>query len=357
MESNSNHKLWSATGPRGDYLYNTWYVAGWSDELSETPWARTFLDERVALFRDQHGAAHAIGGICPHRFASLGHGKVVDGTLQCPYHGLQFDSAGVCVFNPHENGVVPKVGVQVYPLQERHRLLWIWMGDPEQADASRIPDFSWLADPRWLAVRGTKVAEGHYELYSDNIMDLGHTNFVHSALQATSWSTGKRRFWQDGDEVWAEYDHPDDYLSVGISAILGVAGRKQDLWTTIRWNAPAVMFLDFRAGEPGTPRDELTGLPSLHAFTPETANTTHYIWAVARDFAHDNTELTQIKHEALQYAFEHEDMPTIRDTHHNMAGRRFDTLQPISLTGDAAGLRARRTLARLIHDERGGTDG
>ena len=74
----------------GRYLRNCWYIAGWADELGEAPQARTFLEQPVALFRDGEGVARAIAGRCPHRFASLGTGKVVDGALQCPYHGLRY---------------------------------------------------------------------------------------------------------------------------------------------------------------------------------------------------------------------------------------------------------------------------
>ena len=144
-------------GAPGRYLRNCWYVAGWADELGESPQAKTFLDEPVALFRDADGIAHAIAGRCPHRFAPLGHGQVVDGALQCPYHGLRFDGAGACVFNPHESGVVPRVSVPVYPLAERHNLLWIWMGEADRADEAMIPDFAWLADERWEPVRGHRA--------------------------------------------------------------------------------------------------------------------------------------------------------------------------------------------------------
>lgn len=337
----------------GRYLRNCWYVAGWSDDIDETPAARTFLDDPVALFRDADGAAHAIAGRCPHRFAPLGHGRVVDGALECPYHGLRFAGDGRCVFNPHETGVVPRVAVRTYPLVDRHRLLWIWMGDPAGADDRLIPDFGWLADPRWEAVRGATLAEGHYELYSDNILDLGHTNFVHPALSASSFTIGRRRFGEADDTVRAEYERPDDYLSDGIGAILGTQGRKVDFWCGIRWNAPATLFLDYRAGPPGTARDALTSLPSLHAFTPETAGTTHYVWAVARDFALGDAGFSDAMRTALEHAFEQEDMPVIRDAHRLMAGRDFQALDPVMLTGDAGGMRARRVLKRLIDAEEG----
>lgn len=341
--------------PPGRYLRAAWYVAGWADELGESPQAKTFLDEPVALFRDGEGVAHAIAGRCPHRFAPLGHGQVVDGQLQCPYHGLRFDGSGACVFNPHQDGAVPRVSVPVYPLVERHALLWIWMGDPALADPSAIPDFGWLADPKWEAVRGATLAEGHYELYSDNILDLSHANFIHPALVANAFTTGQRRFWTDGERVHVEYSQADDYLSEGISAMTGTQGRKQDFVGEIVWHAPATLSFDFRIGEPGTPREDMTLLPSLHAFTPETDGTTHYVWATARDYALGDAEFTAIMRGALEFAFEHEDMPILRDIHRLMAGQDFWDLQPLILTGDGGGVRARRILARMIAAEAAGT--
>ena len=122
----------------------------------------------------------------------------------------------------------------------------------------------------------------------------------------------------------------------------------------MRWQAPATLFLDFRAGDVGTPVERMTALPSLHAFTPESADVTHYVWAVARDFALGNEEFSAGLRASLEAAFEHEDMPIIRDVHRLMAGRDFWDLKPIILTGDSGGVRARRVLARLIAEEQDG---
>lgn len=337
----------------GVYLRNAWYVAGWADVIDEGPRQRMFLEEPVALFRDGDGVARAIGGRCPHRFAALGTGAVIDGQLQCPYHGLRFDGTGACVLNPHQDGAVPRAGVRSYPLVERHALLWIWMGEAALADPATIPDFGWLADPAWDVVRGEARAEGHYELYTDNILDLSHASFVHPALVADAWTTGKRHFWHEGDTVRARYEQADDYLSPGISAILGVEGRKQDFRGDVTWHAPATLYFDFRADEPGTPPDRMRSLPSLHAFTPETQDSTHYVWATGRDFALGDAGFSAAMQGALEHAFEQEDMPIIRDAHRLMAGADFWDLKPLVLNGDAAGLRARRVLRRLIARERG----
>ena len=337
----------------GTYLRNCWYAAGWADELDETPWMRVFLEEPVALFRDGQGQARAIGGRCPHRFAPLGDGKVIDGVLACPYHGLRFDGSGTCVFNPHQGEAPPKVAVPAYPLEERHGLLWIWMGDAAKADAAQIPDFGWLADPAWEAVRGATIAEGHYELYSDNILDLSHANFVHPALVADAFTLGERKFWQDGQRVFVRYVRSDDLISPALAAVLGVTGRKQDFFGEVTWNAPATLLFDYRAGEPGTPVERMTALLSLHAFTPETPDTTHYFWATARDFALGDAEFSENLRGALAYAFEHEDLPIIRDSHRLLAGRDFWEMEPLVLSGDGGGIRARRMLRKMIQAEAG----
>ena len=70
--------------------------------------------------------------------------------------------------------------------------------------------------------------------------------------------------------MWAEYERPNDYLSEAMAFVLSRQGEKVDFWCGVRWQAPATLFLDFRAGDVGTPVEAMTALPSLHAFTPET---------------------------------------------------------------------------------------
>jgi len=87
----------------GTYLRNAWYVAAWSDNLADGQLlSRTILKEPIVLFRKSDGNVGALQDRCPHRFAPLHMGKIVGGDrVQCPYHGLEFDSSGACVLNPH----------------------------------------------------------------------------------------------------------------------------------------------------------------------------------------------------------------------------------------------------------------
>ena len=112
-----------------DALKNTWYPAAWSKDVGTQLLKRTLLNESIVFFRIRDGAPVALANMCPHRFAPLHLGKLIDDTLQCGYHGLRFNAAGKCVFNPDGDGITPPAAkVRSYPLHERYGLLWIWIG-------------------------------------------------------------------------------------------------------------------------------------------------------------------------------------------------------------------------------------
>src|SRR6202171_1850500 len=128
------------------YLRNAWYVAAWSDRVGDGQLVpRTIMDEPIVLYRKADGAVAAIGDRCAHRFAPLRMGKIVGGDrIQCPYHGLEYDGSGACVRNPHgTKNIPPRARVKSYPVIEKHKAVWVWMGDAP-AEESKIPDFGLL---------------------------------------------------------------------------------------------------------------------------------------------------------------------------------------------------------------------
>jgi vanillate O-demethylase monooxygenase subunit len=120
------------------YLRNAWYCAGWADQLPDGGvLGLTILKEPVVVYREGNGSVSALEDRCPHRFAPLSMGKVLGGNrLQCPYHGLEFDRSGACVRNPHGDKRIPtRAKVKSYPAVEKHKAIWVWMGD-QPADES-----------------------------------------------------------------------------------------------------------------------------------------------------------------------------------------------------------------------------
>ena len=45
-----------------------------------------------------------------------------------------FNAAGRCTFMPAQKTINPSACVRAYPVVERHRLVWVWPGDPALAD-------------------------------------------------------------------------------------------------------------------------------------------------------------------------------------------------------------------------------
>jgi phenylpropionate dioxygenase-like ring-hydroxylating dioxygenase large terminal subunit len=340
------------------YLLNTWYAAGWSDAIGASLTPITMLDQALVLFRDSAGRVRVMSDRCPHRFAPLHLGTLCGDRVQCAYHGLQFDGEGRCVHNPHGDGAIPKAALlRTFPVIEMHTLVWVWMGEPARADPALVPDFAFLTDPDLVTNKGYLHGSGHYELYSDNIMDLGHAEFLHPGLGAPAFTKGKRDIYQKGNTVWSNVGSLNDFLSPLHASIKQLEGQRLDWWVDVRWDLPASMELTLYVDEVGGSRESAKWLDrGCHVMTPETATSTHYFWANCRNYRRDDQALTQAIQAGFEAAFENEDKPMIAAQAAMMGDDDFWSLNPVLLAGDAGGVRARRLLAKLIADEAAGRE-
>jgi nitrite reductase/ring-hydroxylating ferredoxin subunit len=78
----------------------------------------------IALFHVD-GRYFALDDSCPHQGASLAAGKIVDGKVQCPAHGLQFDLATGCMQH------APSVRVATYPIHIEEGRVFLTLPNPE----------------------------------------------------------------------------------------------------------------------------------------------------------------------------------------------------------------------------------
>ena len=323
-------------------------------DVTRAPVARTFLEQRVVLYRDGEGLPVALADRCPHRFAPLSQGKLVAGGLECPYHGLQFDRSGACVFNPHGNHAIPKRAfVRAYPLLERYGMVWIWMGDSALADPALLPDFSLIADhERFALVHGYLHLDTNYQLILDNLLDLSHAEFLHPLLGVPG-SSQRMQFTmkQAGDTVYAYHSMPNEPITPLHKMMWKSSSTHGDRRAHMRWDAPANLLLDVGVTECGRPESEGPSLPSAHLLTPETERSTHYFWVNARDSMREE-EFSQRVRAAFDAAFRTEDGPMIAACQERMESLDLVSLNPILLSTDAAATRARRVLQAKIEAER-----
>ncbi|MFL2781739.1 MAG: Rieske 2Fe-2S domain-containing protein [Rhodospirillales bacterium] len=161
-------------------IYNAWYIAAWSDELTDQIIGRTFLNQSVVIFRDDNGNVSALEDRCCHRGAPLTHGKRVKGGLECGYHGLIFNASGKCIEIPGQDNIPDEACVKAYPVVEKQHFIWIWMGDNKQADESKIIDFPYFSEQHLCpSKKGVMEIKANYMMGIDNLMDLTHVGYVH----------------------------------------------------------------------------------------------------------------------------------------------------------------------------------
>lgn len=331
------------------FVYNAWYVAALPEEMDGEPLGRMVLGTPLVLFRQPDGTAAALLDICPNRFAALSNGQIKGGNLQCPYHGLEFDGSGRCVHNPQGNGARPAaLDVRSFPLVERDDLIWVWPGDPALADAADIPDFSCRTDPARRTVGGVGHVDCDYKLLVDNLMDLGHAQYVHSANAASdAFDQQVREVIVRDNDIEALMLIPNGNPSVLMGKFLADASDLVDTWNDIRWNKVSAM-LNFIAVAPvGGTRDESINSRGTHILTPESETSCHYFYGSSRNFGIDDPEIDEILRAWQRQALNLEDKTVVEAIQHRASYVSANRLRPSMLACDEAAVRVMREIERL----------
>lgn len=278
---------------------NAWYAAAWCHEVKHELLPRTVCDTDLVLYRTSQGRVVALEDACWHRLVPLSLGWLHDDQVVCGYHGLRFDPNGRCTFMPAQDTINPSACVRSYPVVERHRHAWVWMGDPALADPALIPDYHWNDDPGWVGEGGTFYSlKCDYRLVVDNLMDLTHETFVHAGSIGDEAIT----------KVPFEVTHTDRTVTltrwmIGIepppfwARQLGKPGLV-DRWQIITFEAPSTVVGDVGVAPTGTgaPQgDRSQGVNGrfMAAITPETARSCHYHWNFVRSYRLGDEQLTR----------------------------------------------------------------
>jgi phenylpropionate dioxygenase-like ring-hydroxylating dioxygenase large terminal subunit len=344
----------------GAYLRNAWYVAAWSDDLGDAGvLGKTILKEPVVLYRKANGDVAALQDRCPHRFAPLSMGKVINGDhIQCPYHGLEFGPSGACALNPHgTKNIPPRARVRSYPVIEKHKAIWIWMGE-QPADPAKVPDFSVLDNvPETHTTKrdGIKI-KANYELIIDNLLDLSHGSYLHDGILGNA-ETAEAEITVDleGNDVIVAR-HSSNATTPGLFGIMMPnKPERVDKFTRMRWMAPSNLRLVSGICMPGAVPESGTGYHAIHMLTPESDRSTHYFFTAVRFnvlTAGDklNAQIQEKIATTRRFAFEEQDAPVI-EAQQEIIDNATDTVDPVLLAVDVAPVRYKQVLTKLIRAE------
>ncbi len=124
---------------------------------------------------------------CPHRMAPISAGKIVDDTIECPYHGYRFGADGRAVLIPALDSAVPippKACVDTAHVTTRFGMVWVCLAD---VPLDGLLDDAGYVDPiNDLFVAGpytTRVSAG---TLTDNFLDAAHFPFLHAGTFGAS---------------------------------------------------------------------------------------------------------------------------------------------------------------------------
>lgn len=272
------------------WLTNAWYVAAWDAEVDREPLGRTICGVPMVFYRKLDRSVVAMRDACPHRLLPLSMGLREGDSLRCKYHGLKLGPDGAAEEMPLKSDPVNRrVCAETYVTHERHRYVWVWIGDRDKADPALIPDLWPCSAPGWVFDGGYYHVRCDYRLMIDNLMDLTHETYVHSG------SIGQPEILEapietrvEGEQVIVSRWMP------GIDAPPFWRGalRKPglvDRWQVCRFLLPAAVMIDVGVapvGEGATIDDHDQGVRGMviDFMTPETETTHHYFWGMARNF-------------------------------------------------------------------------
>jgi len=165
-------------------LKNHWYAVEFSSRIDKDTLCPLELFEKAwVLFRDSSGQVACIQDECAHRACPLSLGRVIEGKVQCAYHGWEYEGHGRCVHMPSCRHT--QASVKSLACVEEDGLIWVWPGDEPPAP---------LSNPKSSIPEGFKI---HAEIVMDlpvehgllmeNLLDLAHAPFTHTGTFAKGW--------------------------------------------------------------------------------------------------------------------------------------------------------------------------
>ncbi len=339
---------------------NAWYAAAWEADVSRSLLARRVCGVPMVFYRKVDRNVVALRDACWHRLVPLSEGRLVDDNVMCGYHGLIFNPQGRCVHMPSQDTINPSACVRTYPVVERHRLVWVWTGDPALADPKKIPDVHWFDDPEWAAVQIYQYTRCDYRLVLDNLMDLTHETFLHakSIGQTAIAEAPFELIHGDGRVLMTRYmkdvEAPPFFQLQHQMAYGRRIERRVDRWQKISYTAPETISIDVGVTQAGCdPSDKSApcriNAQVLSVITPETDRTCHYFYGFAHSYAVDRKDITAELHKVTGDIIE-DDFRIVEKQQQALDEADRDAIYNLNI--DAGALWARRFIAEMVARER-----
>lgn len=325
-----------------------WYAIARGSELTPGSLTQRWIHGLpVALFRRLDGQIHALIDQCVHRQLPLTMGQVEGDTIRCGYHGLRFDGAGQCVEVPGQPQVPARLRVRSFPIAERSPFVWIWTGDPEEADQGLIPAYPWTSDSGWTWAEGTKHLAARAQLLNENLLDLSHLEFLHPGSIGTAGIAAAPITVEHEEGIVRVIRTMEDSPAAPFyTKTMGVTGTI-DRFQTAEFFAPGFHITHLTVRQ----EDQQWTHKVLHCVTPESTSSTHYFWAIVRDYHTSDAAVTELQRAGIDRVFG-QDAEACAAIERVLQAYEPESPFEHNIKVDGGPLRARRMIEALIDAER-----
>lgn len=330
-----------------------WWAAGFAWEFDRQPLiARTILSRPMVLFRTPDGRLAALEDRCCHKELPLSCGSVEGRGLRCGYHGLLYDTTGACIEVPGQDRIPQKAQVPSYPLRERDRVLWVWIGsEPASQPNVEPPAYPFHLDPGYAFGGDVYHYDAPYQLIHDNLLDLSHLGYVH--LKTIGGNPAIHMNAEMKVEVADESVRVVRTMRRSVPpptySDLWPFEGPVDRWQEVEFRVSHLLIwagaMDAGSGRLDDPHRRGLHIRGFHGVTPETQATTHYFWTVGTNPHPERSHAKQAVVEQSAATFM-EDKAVIEAQWRNQ--RRFAGRRQIDIHVDQAPNRARRLIQQML---------
>jgi phenylpropionate dioxygenase-like ring-hydroxylating dioxygenase large terminal subunit len=283
-----------------------WYPVCFVQDFPQNKlYSFSIYDEPFVLFRNKLGELVCLTDRCPHRAAKLSDGQIIDGKIECLYHGWQFGSEGECLHIPQlaEDAKIPvNACVKSFKILERQGIIWMWAGAVELADSHCIPTIAELDKPEFV-VQSDYMSDRPYDqtYFIENVIDPAHFPISHHG------SLSNRQNAQPLE------------LEVLKTSVEGIRGRMQETksaiknWINVDFVAPNLVIYRFDLPKPG-----LSGGAAIYSLPLGKGRSR----VLLRNYQNFSTQKIKLKPRWFDHLFRNrvseEDMPFIRGQQANI---------------------------------------
>lgn len=335
-----------------------WYVAGWSHEVNSIrPLKRKMLGNNIVFFRNLEEMVVAVDAMCPHRGADLGIGKIVNGNVQCPFHGWEFNGSGKCVVIPSQcssDNIPGHAKVSSYYVIESQGLIWIW-GDESEPKDIKPPHYYFLEEDYGGGMRRVRdipiFANAPFLTVIENAIDNTHPPFIHPGTLAgepARVADQAIRYDDDMRGYWGQLD-PNDDIHDEVQGTEGLLGFSRNLLGVTKLDREKCYFRFDLGGVVYFYDKFLSGHEQIALFMVTPADDTHswFFGEHVRSFAKNTLVDYIIKKWVRQLNgedVEHVELMISSNQVHGLA-------KPVSVIADRPGLAFRRIFFKHLSEK------